>query len=107
MLFAFMTIDGYTKPLLLFAALFVINFLQDNIIRPWIMGDKMQVNAFAVFVTVIIGSMIWGVSGMILFIPLVGIIKIFIDTSKSYADYGILFADLPKKPKVSKVKKQA
>lgn len=107
MLFAFVTMDGYTKPLLLFIALFFINFLQDNVVRPWIMGDKMQVNAFAVFVTVIVGSMIWGVSGMILFIPLVGIIKIFIETSKSFSDYALLFADLPKKPKKAAKGKKA
>jgi predicted PurR-regulated permease PerM len=99
MLFAFITKDNFMIPIYIFIALFVMNFLQDNVIRPLILGDKLKINAFIVFVAIIIGGMIWGVSGMILFIPLVGIIRIFMEGNETTSHYTVLFSDLPKKTK--------
>ncbi len=96
MLFAIITKDNMLIPLLIFIALFVMNFLQDNVIRPWIVGDKLKINAFAVFVAIIIGGMVWGVSGMILFIPIVGVAKIILESKEEHGVYAIFFSELPK-----------
>jgi predicted PurR-regulated permease PerM len=96
MLFAIITKDNMLIPVLIFVALFVMNFLQDNVIRPWIVGDKLKINAFAVFVAIIIGGMIWGVSGMILFIPIVGVVKIILESKEEHGVYAIFFSELPK-----------
>jgi predicted PurR-regulated permease PerM len=102
MLFAFLTKDGMLVPSLIFISLFIMNFLQDNIVRPWIMGDKMKINAFVVFIATIIGGMIWGVSGMILFIPIAGIVKVILESREQEGAYAIFFSELPKKPKKPK-----
>jgi predicted PurR-regulated permease PerM len=107
MLFAFITNESMFIPAMIFISLFVMNFLQDNVIRPMLMGDKMKLNAFAVFVAIIIGGMIWGVSGMILFIPITGIIKIILETREKEGAYAIFFSELPKIKKEKKAKAQA
>jgi predicted PurR-regulated permease PerM len=99
MLFAFITKDNMLIPLLIFISLFLVNFLQDNVVRPWLIGDKLKINAFTVFVAIIIGGMIWGVSGMILFIPFVGILKIILENNPKLAPYAIFFSEAPKNPK--------
>ena len=99
MLFAIITKDNMLIPILIFVGLFVMNFLQDNVIRPWIVGDKLKINAFAVFVAIIIGGMIWGVSGMILFIPIVGVAKIILESKEEHGVYAIFFSELPKTSK--------
>lgn len=104
MLFAIVTKDTFMVPLLIFISLFFMNFLQDNVVRPLLIGDKLQMNAFSVFVAIIIGGMIWGVSGMILFIPLVGIAKIFLEGHETNRSYAIFFSELPKKEKTKKKK---
>jgi predicted PurR-regulated permease PerM len=91
--------DNMFIPVVIIAALFAVNFVQDNIIRPMIIGDKLEMNAFSVFVAIIIGGMIWGVSGMILFIPLIGIWKIFLEGNENQRNYAIFFSEIPKKPK--------
>ena len=96
MLFAIITKDNFIIPLLIFIGLFVMNFLQDNVIRPWIVGDKIKLNAFAVFVAIIIGGMVWGVSGMILFIPIAGVVKILLESHKDHGVYAIFFSEMPK-----------
>jgi predicted PurR-regulated permease PerM len=103
-IFAAITNDNMLTPILIMVALFVANFLQDNFVRPWLMGDKMKLNAFAIFVCIIIGSMIWGVSGMILFIPITGIIKIILESRRDTEHYAILFSEMPAKPNAKKSK---
>jgi len=56
-------------------------------------------NAFTVFVAIIVGGMIWGVSGMILFIPLIGILKIYMESHEKNRNYAIFFSEIPKTPK--------
>lgn len=107
MLFAIITKDNMLIPLLIFIALFIMNFLQDNVIRPWIVGDKLKINAFAVFVAIIIGGMIWGVSGMILFIPIVGVVKIILESKQGHGVYAVLFSELPKKSKEEAIEETA
>ncbi|NTV79254.1 MAG: AI-2E family transporter, partial [Clostridiales bacterium] len=97
MLFAIVTKDNMLVPVLIFALLAVVNFLQDNVVRPWLIGDKLKINAFSVFLAIIVGGMIWGVSGMILFIPLVGIVKIILENHRQHGNYAIFFAEVPKK----------
>jgi predicted PurR-regulated permease PerM len=99
MLFALITKESLLIPLLIFGALFVMNFLQDNVIRPMILGDKLKLNAFTVFVAIIIGGMIWGVSGMILFIPIVGALRIILEGQGKYGHYTIFFSDVNEKKK--------
>jgi predicted PurR-regulated permease PerM len=99
MLFSIITMDNMFIPLMIFISLFAANFIQDNVVRPLIIGDKLQMNAFTVFVAIIIGGMIWGVSGMILFIPLIGILKIFLEGHERHRNYAIFFSEIPKKPK--------
>ena len=97
--FSIITMDNLFIPLMIIAALFAVNFVQDNVIRPMIIGDKLEMNAFSVFVAIIIGGMIWGVSGMILFIPIIGIMKIFLEGHERHRNYAIFFSEIPKKPK--------
>jgi len=98
-LFSIITKDNILIPLFIFIALFIMNFLQDNVFRPWIVGDKLKMNAFAVFIAIIIGGMIWGVSGMILFIPITGVVKIILESKQEHGVYAIFFSELPRKPK--------
>ncbi len=103
-LFSLITMDNMFIPLMIIASLFAMNFIQDNVVRPMIIGDKLEMNAFTVFVAIIIGGMIWGVSGMILFIPLIGILKIFMEGHERHKNYTIFFSEVPKKPKHKKSK---
>lgn len=98
-LFSIITMENMFIPVMIIVALFAVNFVQDNVIRPMIIGDKLEMNAFSVFVAIIIGGMIWGVSGMILFIPLIGIWKIFLEGNENHKNYAIFFSEIPKKPK--------
>lgn len=57
----------------------VVQYLEANIIYPRVVGQQLNVSTWAILVTIIAGTILWGLSGMILFVPFVGILKIFSD----------------------------
>ncbi len=96
-LFTLVTEDSLVSLLMVIVALWVVNFFHENVLRPWLLGDRLQINAFVVFMAVIVGGLIWGVSGMILFIPLAGIVKVILSNSDETAHYAILFSERKKR----------
>jgi predicted PurR-regulated permease PerM len=82
----------------------VIVFIQtvDNyFIEPNMVGGEVNLSAFASIFIILAGGIIWGVAGMILFIPMLGIIKIVCDNVEPLKPFGYLLAD-PSRGEASK-----
>lgn len=95
-LFGAISSDGLLTPLLAVGGIVISNMAQENIFKPVIIGDKIKLNAFMIFFSVVIGGLIWGISGMILFMPLIGIFKLLLDRNDSTKPLAVLFTHLPK-----------
>ena len=94
--FALISNDGLLVPLLVLAGVTVTNVLKGNVIKPIIIGEKIDLNAFVIFLSVITGGLVWGVSGMILFMPFAGIVKVVLNYNESTKPLVALFTILPK-----------
>jgi predicted PurR-regulated permease PerM len=76
------------------AVIFSFNqFIDNNITTPNIVGSHVQVNPLATIMAIIIGGIIWGIAGMILFIPLLGIFKIICDNVQELKPIGYLLGE--------------
>ena len=95
-LFGAITNDGFLIPLLGVGSIFLSNLAQENVFKPIIIGDKIKLNAFMIFFSVVTGSLIWGISGMILFMPLIGIFKLLLEHNEHTKPLSVLFTQLPK-----------
>ena len=93
-IYSFLTSDSWVTPGLVFGAVFIANMLQENVFKPVVIGDKLKLNALTIFVSVITGSAIWGVSGMILFIPIAGIAKVVLERRESTLPYAIFLGPI-------------
>ncbi len=82
--------DGFTTPVLIIVAYTVIQFLDNNIIVPRVVSSKVSVNALVSIIIVLLGGMLWGVSGMFLSIPFVAVIKIIFDRVEELKPWGKL-----------------
>ena len=91
--YVFLTSDTVLAPILTLAVLWAIQLIENNLITPLVVGAKVKVNVLAVVLAVLIGGAVWGISGMVLFIPLVGILKITLDKIPSLQPYGYLLGD--------------
>lgn len=92
-LYVFLTTESLFYPILTFAVLWGIQLLENNIITPLVVGSKVRVNALAVILAILLGGWLWGISGMVLFIPLVGVLKITLGRSKSLSPFAYLLGD--------------
>lgn len=94
-IFAAITNDGLIIPLLAVGGILFSNFFQESVFKPIIIGDKIKLNAFFIFLSVITGGIIWGIAGMILFMPMVGIIALFLERNNETKPISYLFTQLP------------
>ncbi|MNE93126.1 AI-2 transport protein TqsA [compost metagenome] len=75
----------------------MVQFLDNNILMPRIVGSKVQINALASILSVIIGGALAGIPGMFLAIPITAILKVVFDAAPGLEPYGYLLGDeLPK-----------
>jgi len=68
----------------------VVQYLEANVIFPRVVGTQLNVSTFAILVVVIAGGIIWGVAGMVLFIPFAAIMKIISDNIEALKPLNIL-----------------
>ena len=67
-----------------------IHAVDANFLLPTIVGSKVRLNALISFIGIILGEMIWGLSGMFLSIPVIAIFKIIFDRIESLKPWGYL-----------------
>jgi predicted PurR-regulated permease PerM len=68
--------DNILYPLGVIAIFSIVQYLEANLIFPYIVGKKIGLNMFVSIIAIILGGVLWGVSGMVLFLPFVAIAKI-------------------------------
>jgi predicted PurR-regulated permease PerM len=71
----------------------LVQFIDNNILVPRIVGNKVRINALASIVGVITGGFIAGIAGMFLAIPLLAIMKVIFDRIESLSPWGYLIGD--------------
>lgn len=87
------TKDTMTYPLLVIALAALIHFIDNTFIIPYLVASKVRVNALVAITMVIAGHALWGISGMILSIPLTGIIKLLFDRIDVLKPWGLLLGN--------------
>jgi len=95
LLSALITFATGTAVKALFAALSIllVHIIDSNFLMPVILGSKVRINALIIIIGVIIGEMIWGISGMFVAIPIIAIMKIISDNVESLQPWAILLGD--------------
>jgi predicted PurR-regulated permease PerM len=76
---AWLTYDSIWYPVGIIAVFTFVQYLEANVIFPFAVSNRLNVNALIMLISIFAGGVIWGVSGMILFVPFVGIAKLIAD----------------------------
>ena len=70
-----------------------VQFLDNNILMPRIVGSKVKINALFSILGVFIGGSVAGISGMFLALPIVAVLKIIFDRTEMFKQWGVLLGD--------------
>ncbi|BAV08545.1 Predicted PurR-regulated permease PerM [Filimonas lacunae] len=71
----------------------VVQFLDNNILMPRIVGSKVKINALVSIIAVFLGGKLAGISGMFLSLPIIAILKIIFDRTEMFRQWGVLFGE--------------
>jgi len=73
---AWTTTGSIWMPVGVISVLAVVQYLEANLIFPKVVGAKLGLNTMASLLAIFLGGLIWGVAGMILFLPFLSIVKL-------------------------------
>lgn len=77
-----------------------VQILEAYIIFPYAVGSRLKINTLIIILVIIIGGIIWGAAGMILFIPFISIVKLIAERTKSLETLSLLLGDFNPKESV-------
>jgi predicted PurR-regulated permease PerM len=81
-----------------------VQFIQSYILEPLVVGAEVNINPLFTILGLIGGELIWGLPGMVLAIPLMGMAKIIFDNVDALKPFGELIGENKKEP--NKLKKK-
>jgi predicted PurR-regulated permease PerM len=87
---SWVTYDSIWYPLGIILVFTVVQILEANIIFPFVVGNRLKINTLAIIIVIIIGGILWGAAGMILFIPFLSIVKLIADRTEGLKTLSLL-----------------
>jgi predicted PurR-regulated permease PerM len=73
--------------------LWIVQFFDNNIIMPRVVGSKVKINAMITILGVLIGGALCGIPGMFLSIPAIAILKVIFERVDNLKPWGMLLSD--------------
>lgn len=84
---------GAAKAFLVILIFIGVHTIDGNILMPLVVGSKVKINALFAFIGIVVGEMIWGISGMFLCIPYLAMLKIIFERVDGLNAWGILLGE--------------
>jgi predicted PurR-regulated permease PerM len=72
----------------------IVQTIQGWLLEPIILGPQVKINPLFTIFALVIGQLLWGVSGIVLAIPLTAILKIIFDHIEPLKPYGFLVGEI-------------
>jgi predicted PurR-regulated permease PerM len=82
----------------------LVQFIQSYILEPLVVGAEVQINPLFTIIGLVAGEVLWGIPGLILAIPLLGIAKIICEHVEPLKPYAYLIGNDKKEEKGFKKK---
>jgi predicted PurR-regulated permease PerM len=84
------TFDDTHHVLLAVGGFFIVSILEGNVVTPMLLGHRLPLNAVAIFVGLLFWGWIWGITGAVLAVPLMVMIKVISDRVKALEPLGVI-----------------
>jgi len=75
----------------------LVQLIQSYILQPLVVGNEVNINPLFTIVGLVVGELLWGISGMVLILPILAIAKIICDHIEELKPYGFLLGNPPTK----------
>jgi predicted PurR-regulated permease PerM len=85
------------------AVVVIVQTIDNYFMEPYIIGGQVNISGFFTILILLIGGLLWGIAGMVLFLPMLGVTKIIFDAIPKLKPYGYLIGDGKQKEDSSKI----
>lgn len=92
-IFSFIYLDHVQTAILFSIIIIIEQIIESYVLEPLIIGNEVKINPLIVIIAIVIGGAIWGLAGMILFVPLFAMIKIISNHTAGLRPLGYLFGN--------------
>jgi predicted PurR-regulated permease PerM len=92
-LYAVMTYDSVWMPVTIAIFFWFVSIIESNFLSPRIVGGNLRVNVLASILSIIIGASIWGIAGMILFLPFAAMLKVVCENYEELKPIALLMGE--------------
>ena len=92
-LYAFVSYDSVWMPIAVAILFYCVQFIESNFLSPKIVGGTMKINALAAILSIIIGAAVWGVAGMILFLPFTAMLRVFCEEYEELKPIALIIGE--------------
>ncbi len=82
--------SGTTPALIVIGVISAAQLVENYILTPWIIGDETNLNPFITVFGVILFSVLWGMVGAIIALPIIGVLKVIFENTKGMEAYAYL-----------------
>ncbi len=93
-LFAIIIQDSLILPILVLAVFVSVQLIESSILTPRIIGSQVSINPMVAIIFLFIGGEIWGIGGMILFIPLIGMLRVGFTQVEELKPYAYILGNV-------------
>jgi predicted PurR-regulated permease PerM len=78
----------------------IIQLIESYVLEPLIIGHEVRINPLTVIVAIFLGGMVWGLAGMVLFVPIFAMLKIIANHTPGLEPIGYLLGNSNEKRKI-------
>jgi predicted PurR-regulated permease PerM len=87
---AWITYDSIWYPVGIIGIFTFVQYLEANVIFPIAVSNRLNVNTLVMLIAIFVGGILWGMAGMILFVPFVGIAKLIADHNPKWKTVSMI-----------------
>ena len=88
--YTILTKDSFLYPVLVLIFFMVTQLLEANLLTSYITGSRVKLNPLATIMIILLGNLLWGIPGMILFVPLFASLKVVFDRIPQLSPFGYM-----------------
>ena len=92
-LYSFISADSLWVPFAVILLFWVIQTVESNFLNPKIVGSSLNVNPLVAILSLLIGASVWGVAGMVLFLPFAAILKVICEEFEQLKPIALLISN--------------
>jgi len=84
--------------MIVFSIIIIVEqLIESYVLEPLIIGHEVRINPLSVIIAIVLGGMVWGLAGMVLFVPIFAMIKIISNHTPGYEPVGYLLGNTREK----------